>query len=106
MLIFIFISDRAIRTFHSFGSKGHALFMCSPSEVQKFCLSTPNGCSNLTDMLSELFDPKVVCPPPPKPNIFKSLFATSPLDREELCNYFFISFIYLAFEKTFFLNSW
>ncbi|CAF0873638.1 unnamed protein product [Brachionus calyciflorus] len=75
--------DRTLKTF-SFSSKGHSLFMCSPSEIQKLYLSTPIGCSSLTDMLSEFFDPKVPCPVQPKPNIFKSLFSNSPVDREEL----------------------
>ncbi|RNA10954.1 syntaxin-binding 5-like isoform X1 [Brachionus plicatilis] len=75
--------DRSLRTF-AFGTKGHSLFMCSPSEIQKLYLSTPIGSSCLTDMLSEFFDPKVICPAPPKPNLFKSLFTTSPVDREEL----------------------
>ena len=70
----------------SFGSKGHALYMCSPSEIQKIYLSTANGNTNLTEMLSEFFDPKIVSPPPPKANLFKSLFnSNTPLDREELC---------------------
>jgi syntaxin-binding protein 5 len=69
----------------SFGSKGHAMFMCSPSEIQKVYLSTVNGSSNLADMLSEFFDPRVVSPPAPKPNLFKSLFKSQDtLDREEL----------------------
>lgn len=79
--------DRACRTF-CFANKGHALFMFSPSEIQKVYLSTTLGASCLTEMLSEFFDPKVVTPPPPKPNLFKSLFSSTPFDREELCNYF------------------
>ena len=78
--------ERISKTF-AFGSKGHALYMCSPSELQKVYLSTSSGSSNLTEMLPELFDPKIVSPPPPKPNIFKSIFSVTPLDREELCNF-------------------
>lgn len=74
------------RTF-TFGTMGHAMFMCSPNEIQKTFLSTPNGTNNLTEMLAEFFDPKILNPPAPKPNLFKSLFNSStPLDREELCN--------------------
>jgi hypothetical protein len=61
--------------------------MCSPTEIQKIYLSTSNGSTNLSEMLCEFFDPKIISPPPPKPNIFKSLFSVTPLDREELCEF-------------------
>jgi syntaxin-binding protein 5 len=78
-------SDRSIRTF-AFGGNGHAIFMCSPSEIQKTYLSaSTEGALNLTDMLSEFFDPKIVTPQAPKGNLFKSLFSSTPFDREELC---------------------
>jgi hypothetical protein len=83
----------------SFGSKGHAMYMCSPNEIQKIFLSTQNGTSNLTEMLAEFFDPKILNPPAPKPNFIKSIFNSStPLDREELCMiHFFESFNYSWF---------
>lgn len=77
-----------MRTF-AFGGNGHAVYMCSPSEIQKIYLSTASeqGHVNLTDMLPEFFDPKVVTPVAPKPNLFKSLFSSTPFDREELCKF-------------------
>ena len=83
-----FQRERISKTF-AFGTKGHSAYMCNPSELQKIYLSNNTGSSNLTDMLPELFNPKVVSPPPPKTNIFKSIFSVTPLDREELCEILF-----------------
>ena len=80
----LFFRDRSLRTF-TFGTRGHAMFMSSPTELQKVLMTNANGTSMLTEMLCELFDPKVQSPPPPKPSIFKSLFGQTPTDREELC---------------------
>ena len=80
-------SDRINKTF-SIGTKGHSLFMCSASEIQKCYLATSNSATNLTEMLPELFNPKIVLPPAPKPSIFKSIFSNTPVDREELCKLF------------------
>ena len=63
--------------------------MCSPNEMQKLYLSNNAGSANLTEMIAELFDPKVVTPQQPKPNLFKSIFSVTPFDREELCKWFF-----------------
>ena len=59
--------------------------MCSNSEIQKCYLATSSATTNLTEMLPELFDAKIVLPPAPKPSIFKSIFSNTPVDREELC---------------------
>lgn len=61
--------------------------MCSPSEIQKIFLST-QGVQNLNEILPELFDPKIITPNAPKPNLFKSLFSNAPMDRELLCKCF------------------
>jgi hypothetical protein len=61
--------------------------MASPSEIQKIYITNLNGASYLSEMLCELFDPKILSPPPPKPNLFKSLFSSTPVDREELCTF-------------------
>lgn len=53
--------------------------------MQKLYLSNNAGSANLTEMIAELFDPKVVTPLQPKPNLFKSIFSVTPFDREELC---------------------
>jgi hypothetical protein len=76
------------------------MFMCSPSEIQKILLTNANGTGALTEMLCELFDPKVMSPPPPKPNLFKSLFggaaSSTPTDREELCKEYEILLLSLS----------
>lgn len=87
-----------MKTF-TFGQRGHAIYMSSPSELQKILLTNANGTNNLTEMLCELFDPKVPSPPPPKPSILKSIssaFGSAPTDREELCMsaFFYESHIY------------
>lgn len=61
--------------------------MSSPSELQKLIVTTVNENYNLTEMLPELFDPKVVTPTAPKPSLFKTIFSTTPLDREQLCKH-------------------
>jgi hypothetical protein len=58
--------------------------MCSPSEIQKFFLSTQQ-LQHFSEILPELFDPKILTPNAPKPNLFKSLFSNAPMDRELLC---------------------
>ena len=57
--------------------------------MQKLYLSSNSSSINLSDMLSELFNPKKITPEKPKTNIFKTIFSSSTnqnqLDREELC---------------------
>ncbi len=80
-------AERILKTF-TFGSKGHSFYMSSPSEMQKLYLSSSSNVFNLSDMLPELFDPKIVTPERPKTNIFKTIFSNTSqaqLDREELC---------------------
>ncbi|KAK3888088.1 hypothetical protein Pcinc_007827 [Petrolisthes cinctipes] len=71
------------RTF-CFTNYGHGLYLCSPTEIQKFTLSA-DFCKDLQDMLGELFLPCDM-PEPPKQSFFKGLFGggVSQLDREEL----------------------
>jgi PIN domain nuclease of toxin-antitoxin system len=76
--------------------------MCSPNEIQKLYLSNAVGSVNLTEMACELFDPKVVTPQQPKPNIFKSIFSVTPFDREELCNAKKLIIKICIFEKFYF----
>lgn len=74
---------RITRTFN-FSNRGHGLYLASPSELQKFTLSA-EFCSNLTEMIGELFLPTEM-PEPPKEGFFKGLFGggVRSLDREEL----------------------
>ncbi|KAF2366160.1 Lethal giant larvae (Lgl)-like C-terminal domain [Trinorchestia longiramus] len=74
---------RIARTF-CFTNHGHGMYLCSPSEIQKFTLSA-DICKDLQELLGELF---IACemPEPPKQSFFKGLFGVgvSQLDREEL----------------------
>ncbi|KAG5890560.1 hypothetical protein JTB14_028310 [Gonioctena quinquepunctata] len=74
---------RIARTFN-FSNRGHGLYLASPSELQKFTLCS-EFCSNLTEMIGELFLP-LDMPEPPKEGFFKGLFGggVRSLDREEL----------------------
>ncbi|XP_031337336.1 syntaxin-binding protein 5 isoform X1 [Photinus pyralis] len=76
-------TDQISRTF-CFSNKGHGLYLCSPSELQKFTLCS-DFCSNIPEMMGELFLP-LDMPEPPKESFFKGLFGGGlrSLDREEL----------------------
>ncbi|KAJ8945856.1 hypothetical protein NQ318_002694 [Aromia moschata] len=76
-------TDQIARTFN-FSNRGHGLYLSSPSELQKFTICT-DFCSNLTEMIGELFLP-LDMPEPPKEGFFKGLFGggVRSLDREEL----------------------
>ncbi|KAK5649859.1 hypothetical protein RI129_000888 [Pyrocoelia pectoralis] len=76
-------TDQISRTF-CFSNKGHGLYLCSPSELQKFTLCS-DFCSNLPEMMGELFLP-LDMPEAPKESFFKGLFGGGirSLDREEL----------------------
>ncbi|XP_057661872.1 syntaxin-binding protein 5 isoform X5 [Diorhabda carinulata] len=76
-------TDQITRTFN-FSNRGHGLYLASPSELQKFTLCA-EFCSNLTEMIGELFLPTEM-PEPPKEGFFKGLFGggVRSLDREEL----------------------
>ncbi|KAJ4428572.1 hypothetical protein ANN_24616 [Periplaneta americana] len=75
--------DQIARTF-CFSNRGHGLYLCSPTEVQKFTVSA-EFCLSLAEMVGELFLPHDM-PEPPKESFFKGLFGggTRSLDREEL----------------------
>ncbi|XP_032832668.1 syntaxin-binding protein 5-like isoform X2 [Petromyzon marinus] len=74
---------RAARTF-CFSNGGQALYLCSPTEIQRITYSQ-EMCESLQDMLGELFIP-VQTPEAPNKGFFKGFFGgNSPsLDREEL----------------------
>ncbi|BFZ24771.1 hypothetical protein BsWGS_27811 [Bradybaena similaris] len=74
---------RVARTF-SFSNNGHAMYLCSPTEIQKITYSAEIS-ENLNEMLGELFLPKDT-PEAPKQGFLKSLFGggMATLDREEL----------------------
>ncbi|XP_057339581.1 syntaxin-binding protein 5 isoform X11 [Microplitis mediator] len=67
-----------------FSNRGHALYLSSPTEIQKFSISN-EFCSELTEMMGDLFS-TVDMPEAPKESFFKGLFGggTRNIDREEL----------------------
>ncbi|XP_053598536.1 syntaxin-binding protein 5 isoform X5 [Microplitis demolitor] len=67
-----------------FSNRGHALYLSSPTEIQKFSISN-EFCSELTEMMGDLFA-TVDMPEAPKESFFKGLFGggTRSIDREEL----------------------
>ncbi|XP_077541745.1 syntaxin-binding protein tomosyn isoform X6 [Haemaphysalis longicornis] len=77
------VDMRIARTF-CFSKNGHGMFLCSPSELQKFTISS-DFCANLQEMLGTIFLNKDM-PEAPKQSFFKGLFGGGPsmLDREEL----------------------
>ncbi|CAG5115214.1 unnamed protein product, partial [Candidula unifasciata] len=74
---------RLARTF-CFSNNGHAMYLCSPTEIQKITYSAEIS-ENLNEMLGELFLPKDT-PEAPKQGFLKTLFGggMATLDREEL----------------------
>ncbi|XP_072121747.1 syntaxin-binding protein 5 isoform X3 [Mobula birostris] len=74
---------RIARTF-CFTNNGQALYLVSPTEIQRITYSQ-GTCENLQEMLGELFTP-VETPEAPNRGFFKGLFGggAQSLDREEL----------------------
>lgn len=68
--------------------------MPTQSELQKLIITPVNEIHNLTELLPELFDPKILTPTAPKPGIFKTIFSATPFDKDQLCK-FFVFFIFL-----------
>ncbi|XP_012134720.1 syntaxin-binding protein tomosyn isoform X13 [Megachile rotundata] len=67
-----------------FSNRGHGLYLSSPTEIQKFSVSS-EFCGELTEMMGDLFIGHDM-PEPPKESFFKGLFGggSRSLDREEL----------------------
>nr|CAD7258658.1 unnamed protein product [Timema shepardi] len=80
------------RTF-CFSNRGHGLYLCSPTEVQKFTVSA-EFVQSLSEMVGELFLPHDM-PEAPKESFFKGLFGGGlrSLDREELCEYLILPLV-------------
>ncbi|XP_046399509.1 syntaxin-binding protein 5 isoform X2 [Ischnura elegans] len=76
-------TDQIARTF-CFSNRGHGLYICSPSEVQQFTVSS-EFCASMPEMVAELFMTEEM-PEAPKESFFKGLFGGGirTLDREEL----------------------
>ncbi|XP_076639827.1 syntaxin-binding protein tomosyn isoform X10 [Colletes latitarsis] len=76
-------TDQIARTL-GFSNRGHGLYLSSPTEIQKFSISS-QFCGELTEMMGDLFIGHDM-PEPPKESFFKGLFGggSRSLDREEL----------------------
>uniref|UniRef100_A0A1I8ID08 V-SNARE coiled-coil homology domain-containing protein n=1 Tax=Macrostomum lignano TaxID=282301 RepID=A0A1I8ID08_9PLAT len=83
-----FVDFRFSRTFQC-SNHGHAVYFCSPSEVQKITICS-DICNDLNDMLADLYTPCDL-PEPPKKSLFEkfgqNLFGSAsaaPVDREQI----------------------
>ncbi|XP_065362680.1 syntaxin-binding protein 5 isoform X1 [Calliphora vicina] len=67
-----------------FSNKGHGLYMASPTEIQKFTISS-EFCQFILEMMGNLYTVQEM-PEQPKESFFKGLFGggAKSLDREEL----------------------
>ncbi|XP_046801362.1 syntaxin-binding protein 5 isoform X3 [Lucilia cuprina] len=67
-----------------FSNKGHGLYMASPTEIQKFTISS-EFCQFILEMMGNLYTVQEM-PEQPKESFFKGLFGggAKNLDREEL----------------------
>ena len=96
----------------TFTDRGHGLFMCSPTEIQKLSISADvkyveiglrsarllniivflRFREQINEMLCELYSPSISMPEAPKQNFFAKLFASNAMiDPDQLCK---ISFRY------------
>ncbi|XP_043261437.1 syntaxin-binding protein 5 isoform X3 [Colletes gigas] len=81
---FLPLIDLRIARTLGFSNRGHGLYLSSPTEIQKFSISS-QFCGELTEMMGDLFIGHDM-PEPPKESFFKGLFGggSRSLDREEL----------------------
>nr|XP_024214843.1 syntaxin-binding protein 5 isoform X3 [Halyomorpha halys] len=81
---FLPLADLRIARTFCFSNHGNGLYLCSPTEVQKFTVSA-DFCSSLGEIVGDLFLPHDM-PEPPKESFFRGLFGggARSLDREEL----------------------
>lgn len=81
---FLPLSELRISRTFCFSNRGHGLYLCSPSELQKYTVDA-EFCNTIGEMVGELFL-VIDMPEPPKESFFKGLFGggVRPLDREEL----------------------
>ncbi|CAF4274334.1 unnamed protein product [Rotaria socialis] len=89
--LFVTNLDIAADTFRSliastciFTDRGHGLFMCSPTEIQKLSIASDVK-EQISEMLCELYDPSIAMPEAPKQNFFAKIFASNTsLDSDQL----------------------
>ncbi|XP_017065022.1 syntaxin-binding protein 5 isoform X2 [Drosophila eugracilis] len=81
---FLPLMELRISKIFCFSHKGHGLYMASPTEIQKFTISS-EFCQFILEMMGELYTVHEM-PEQPKEGFFKGLFGGGAklLDREEL----------------------
>ncbi|CAF0752875.1 unnamed protein product [Adineta steineri] len=68
----------------TFTNRGHGLYMCSPTEIQKITISSDIK-EQINEMLCELYSPSILMPEAPKQNFFAKLFASNAMiDSDQL----------------------
>jgi len=68
----------------TFTNRGHGLYMCSPTEIQKITISADIK-EQINEMLCELYSPSISMPEAPKQNFFAKLFtANNVIDADQL----------------------
>jgi hypothetical protein len=73
-----------VATTFTFTNRGHGLYMCSPTEIQKFTIASDVK-EQIGDMLCEVYSPSVAMPEAPKQNFFAKLFASNAIvDSDQL----------------------
>jgi syntaxin-binding protein 5 len=73
----------------TFTNRGHGLYMCSPTEIQKITIASDIK-EQISEMLCDLYSPSVAMPEAPKQNFFAKLFTSnSILDTDQLCMFYF-----------------
>lgn len=100
-----------VATTFTFTNRGHGLYMCSPTEIQKITIASDvklvflKICSilfiieyiyyreQITEMLCELYSPSIAMPEAPKQNFFAKLFTSnSIIDSDQLCKNLLVFF--------------
>ncbi|XP_014209058.1 syntaxin-binding protein 5-like isoform X4 [Copidosoma floridanum] len=81
---FLPVSELRISRTLCFTNKGHGLYLASPTEIQKFTVSS-EFCLEMVEMIGDIFIIRDM-PEPPKESFFKGLFGggARSVDREEL----------------------
>ena len=68
----------------TFTNRGHGLYMCSPTEIQKITISSDVK-EQISEMLCDLYSPSIAMPEAPKQNFFTKLFTSnSTVDSDQL----------------------
>jgi syntaxin-binding protein 5 len=93
-VLFILIKIRLlVASTFIFANRGHGLYMCSPTEIQKFTIASDVK-EQISEMLCELYSPSIVMPEAPKQNFIVKFFASnSDVDSDQLCKFISFDFV-------------